>query len=98
MTFTVKAEGQYQLQVTFQKQSFDGKQWINEKDTDTKTVDFTISRNKAAVAKTGDDTMIAGWAGMAVVALAALFVDTARADAENPDSPGCGQSVRQWSG
>ena len=74
MTFTVKAEGQYQLQVTFQKQSFDGKQWINEKDTDTKTVDFTISRNKAAVAKTGDDTMIAGWAGMAVVALAALFV------------------------
>ena len=74
VTFTVKAEGQYQLQVTFQKQSFDGKQWINEKDTDTKTVDFTISRNKAAVAKTGDDTMIAGWAGMAVVALAALFV------------------------
>ena len=49
VTFTVKAEGQYQLQVTFQKQSFDGKQWINEKDTDTKTVDFTISRNKAAV-------------------------------------------------
>ena len=74
VTFTVKAEGGYSLQVYFQKQSFDGKTWVNEKDTDTRTINFTISRNKAIPVKTGDDTMIAGWAATGMLALAAMVV------------------------
>ena len=74
VTFTVKAEGGYSLQVYFQKQSFDGKTWVNEKDTDTRTINFTISRNKAIPVKTGDDTMIAGWAAAGMLALAAMVV------------------------
>ena len=74
VTFTVKTEGSYSLQVYFQKQSFDGKTWVNEKDTDTRTINFTISRNKAIPVKTGDDTMIAGWAAAGMLALAAMIM------------------------
>ena len=74
VTFTVKTEGSYSLQVYFQKQSFDGKTWANEKDTDTRTINFTISRNKAIPVKTGDDTMIAGWAAAGMLALAAMIM------------------------
>lgn len=56
VSFSVKSEGDYQLQVYFQKQIYDGKNWISQKETDVRKVNFTISNSKVTPVKTGDET------------------------------------------
>ena len=56
VSFSVKSEGDYQLQVYFQKQVYDGKNWISQKETDVRKVNFTISNSKITPVKTGDGT------------------------------------------
>ncbi|MBS6195685.1 MAG: DUF5018 domain-containing protein [Clostridiales bacterium] len=57
-TFRISKEGDYQLEVHFQKQIYDGKNWINQKETDIKYVNFTISANKVVPAKTSDEAPV----------------------------------------
>lgn len=73
--FTVKTEGRYQLQVYFQKQTYDGQNWINNKEVDTKTVDFTISANKAVPVQTGDEAPLGALAGAMGLALLVMAAD-----------------------
>lgn len=57
-SFRIKTAGNYQLQVHFQKQVFDGEKWVNQKETDVKKVNFSISANKVVPVKTGDESPI----------------------------------------
>ena len=72
VSFKVKEEGDYKLQVYFQKQIFDGKNWVNQKEVDVKSVDFTISANKISSIKTGDETWIVGLLGMMLASAAVI--------------------------
>lgn len=58
VSFSVKREGDYQLQVYFRKQVYDGKNWISKDETDVKKFNFTISNSRIMPAKTGDETMV----------------------------------------
>lgn len=57
-SFRVKEEGDYQLQVHFQKQIHDGKNWVSQKETDIKYVNFTISASKIVPVKTDDESPV----------------------------------------
>lgn len=57
-SFRIKTAESYQLQVHFQKQVFDGEKWVNQKETDVKKVNFSISANKVVPVKTGDKSPI----------------------------------------
>lgn len=68
-TFSIDRKGEFELKVSFCKQTYDGEKWISGSDMDTKTVDFKVTDVKKA-AKTGDYTNIAGWAVVSILALA----------------------------
>ena len=76
-SFKIKDAGEYRLQVYFQKQVFDGKSWINQKEMDVKNLDFTVVTEKILPVKTGDDTPIGALVGIlvsSVVVIGAIVV------------------------
>ena len=72
ISFKVQEKGDYKLQVYFQKQIFDGKNWVNQEEVDVKDIDFTIVEKKILPIKTGDVTPIAGLVGMLTVSLVGI--------------------------
>ena len=76
-SFKIKDAGEYRLQVYFQKQVFDGKSWINQKEMDVKNLDFMVVTEKILPVKTGDDTPIGALVGIlvsSVVVIGAIVV------------------------
>lgn len=85
-SFGMAKSGDYTLKVNFQLQTYDGKNWQSEEKYDTRKVPFTISKakvtapgqnltpaaNRRNAVKTGDDTPIAGFVIILVVAVAAI--------------------------
>lgn len=85
-SFGMAKSGDYTLKVNFQLQTYDGKNWKSEEKYDTRKVPFTISKakvtapgqnltpaaNRRNAVKTGDDTPIAGFVIILVVAVAAI--------------------------
>ena len=85
-SFGMAKSGDYTLKVNFQLQTYDGKKWQSEEKYDTRKVPFTISKAKVTApgqnltpaansrnaVKTGDDTPIAGFVIILVVAVAAI--------------------------
>ena len=85
-TFGLAQSGDYTLKVTFQLQTYDGKTWKSSETYDTKSVPFTISKakvtapgqnltpaaNRKNAVKTGDDSPIAVFVVILVVATAAI--------------------------
>lgn len=81
VTFNVKSEGDYQLKVHFQKQIYDGKNWVFQKETDVKKIDFTVSNSRIMPAKTGDTSAVEMYlllTGMALALIAAYMVRIVR--------------------
>lgn len=73
-SFRIKTAGNYQLQVHFQKQVFDGEKWVNQKETDVKKVNFTISTNKVVPVKTGDESPILMLAVLVLLSATAMAI------------------------
>ncbi|MDO4446338.1 MAG: hypothetical protein Q4C97_12520, partial [Bacillota bacterium] len=73
-SFRIKTAGNYQLQVHFQKQVFDGEKWVNQKETDVKKVNFTISANKVVPVKTGDESPILMLAVLVLLSATAMAI------------------------
>ena len=71
-SFKIKDAGEYRLQVYFQKQVFDGKSWINQKEMDVKNLDFTVVTEKILPVKTGDDTPIGALVGILVASVVVI--------------------------
>lgn len=85
-SFGLAQSGDYTLKVNFQLQTYDGKNWQSQEKYDTKKVPFSISKakvtapgqnltpaaNRKNAVKTGDDTPIAGFVIILVVAVAAI--------------------------
>ena len=74
VTFNVKSEGDYQLKVHFQKQIYDGKNWVFQNETDVKKIDFTVSNSRIMPAKTGDTAAIEVYLLLGRMALALIAV------------------------
>lgn len=74
VTFNVKSEGDYQLKVHFQKQIYDGKNWVFQNETDVKKIDFTVSNSRIMPAKTGDTAAIEVYLLLGGMALALIAV------------------------
>lgn len=71
-SFKMKDAGEYRLQVYFQKQVFDGKSWVNQKEMDVKNLDFTVVTEKILPVKTGDDTPIGALVGILVASVVVI--------------------------
>ena len=70
----MKSEGDYQLKVHFQKQIYDGKNWVFQNETDVKKIDFTVSNSRIMPAKTGDTAAIEVYLLLGGMALALIAV------------------------
>ena len=55
VSFQIDTEGNYQLEVHFQKQIYDGEKWVNQKETDVRAIKFSVSANKVIPVKTADE-------------------------------------------
>lgn len=55
VSFQIDTEGNYQLEVHFQKQIYDGEKWVNQKETDVRAIKFSVSANKVVPVKTADE-------------------------------------------
>lgn len=89
VTFGMAQAGNYTLTVTFNRQKFDGSNWVNTGEQDTKQVNFTISvpkngqnvtpaakrsnANTKSAVQTGDTTNIAPFIIILVVAAACII-------------------------
>lgn len=73
ISMAINAAGEYTLKVTFNKDIFDGNNWVADGTTDTKSVTFRVVPRAAGVA-TGDETPIAVVAAIAVVSCAAFLI------------------------
>lgn len=89
VTFGMAQAGNYTLTVTFNRQKFDGSNWVNTGEQDTKQVNFTISTpksgqnvtpaakksdaNRRSAVQTGDTTNIAPFIIILVVAAACII-------------------------
>lgn len=89
VTFGMAQAGNYTLTVTFNRQKFDGSNWVNTGEQDTKQVNFTISvpkngqnltpaakksdANRRSAVQTGDTTNIAPFIIILVVAAACII-------------------------
>jgi hypothetical protein len=92
-TFRMGQSGSYTLSVVYNKQEFDGSNWFNTGDQDTRQVSFTVisvtptitgqdltpapnqtDANQKSAVKTGDDTKIAPFIILVIVAAACIFV------------------------
>ncbi len=82
-TMAIKASGEYTLKVTFNKQVYDGSNWVSDGTTDTKSVTFRVVPKAAGVA-TGDNTpviaiaVIAGVSCLIFIALLVVFIKRRR--------------------
>ena len=77
VSFQIETEGNYQLEVYFQKQIYDGEKWVNQKETDVRTVKFSISADKIVPVKTGDENPIGILAVLLLLSATAMAVTTA---------------------
>ena len=68
----IDAVGQYTLDVTYNKEVFDGNSWVADGTTDTKSVNFYVVN--ALSVQTGDDSPILPLAVAAAVALIIIIV------------------------
>ena len=75
-SFQIETEGNYQLEVYFQKQIYDGEKWVNQKETDVRTVKFSISADKIVPVKTGDENPIGILAVLLLLSATAMAVTT----------------------
>lgn len=76
VSFQIETEGNYQLEVYFQKQIYDGEKWVNQKETDVRTVKFSISADKIVPVKTGDENPIGILAVLLLLSATAMAVTT----------------------
>ena len=74
VSFQIETEGNYQLEVYFQKQIYDGEKWVNQKETDVRTVKFSISADKIVPVKTGDENPIGILAVLLLLSATAMAV------------------------
>lgn len=75
-SMSIKAAGEYTLKVTYNKEVFDGNNWVSDGTTDAKSVTFRVIIPAAAVA-TGDETpimMIAAVAGVSCLLFILLLI------------------------
>ena len=89
-TFGMGQAGEYNLTVTYNKQQFDGENWVNTGETDKKTVSFKVVQaeesvsltpaaeekdtNQKEAVATGDTTMILPLVAALVLALVCVIV------------------------
>ena len=83
-TFGITKAGTYTLSVVFNRQQFDGSNWVNTSEQDTKSVEFKIgnpqnvtptvtpANNQKSAVKTGDNTPIAPFVIVLVIAVGAI--------------------------
>ncbi len=66
ISMAINATGEYTLKVTFNKDIYDGKNWVADGTTDTKSVTFQVVTKAGAVA-TGDETPLVAVGAIAVI-------------------------------
>ena len=69
----IKEAGEYTVKATYNKDIFDGANWVSDGTTDTKSVTFKVIPKSAAV-QTGDETPIAMVVALAVVSCAVFVI------------------------
>jgi hypothetical protein len=75
-SMAIKAAGEYTLKVVFNKDIYDGSNWVSEGTTDTKSVTFTVNTGTGSVL-TGDSTpfeIVIAVAGVALVLFIIVLV------------------------
>ena len=73
ISMAIKEAGEYTVKITYNKDIFDGTNWISDGTTDTKSVSFKVIPKSAAV-QTGDETPIAMVIALAVVSCAVFLI------------------------
>ena len=73
ISMAIKEAGEYTVKATYNKDIFDGANWVSDGTTDTKSVTFKVIPKSAAV-QTGDETPIAMVVALAVVSCAVFVI------------------------
>ena len=73
VSMAINATGEYTLKVTYNKDVYDGNNWVSDGTADAKTVTFKVI-TKAAGVQTGDETPIATVVALAVVSCAVFII------------------------
>ena len=73
ISMAIKEAGEYTVKATYNKDIFDGTNWVSDGTTDTKSVTFKVIPKSAAV-QTGDETPIAMVVALAVVSCAVFVI------------------------
>ena len=73
ISMAIKEAGEYTVKVTYNKDIYDGTNWVSDGTTDAKSVTFKVIPKSAAV-QTGDETPIAMVVALAVVSCAVFVI------------------------
>ena len=73
LSMAIKEAGEYTVKVTYNKDIYDGTNWVSDGTTDAKSVTFKVIPKSAAV-QTGDETPIAMVVALAVVSCAVFVI------------------------